>query len=349
MFLLGFAVVLESSQYSQEGAKVEFHYTNYGPLVAGFAMIALAIISLAQFLQWPRAQRWFKVGIAVTIIGLGTLHIARGVGAFASPPSQAGAPNFHETTSRSVHTSYRSDASKPKPTELKDARFHRLAKQCLDGNNCDRFQVAAEARCKRGNASSCSDLALLVHYLGATGKPDAAKAREMFERACAAKDDHACGNHRFLFGMASHDAKQRVPAAVRGILDRACKANNYVACYNLGVSLFRGIGGDVDAKAAETTLGVGCKAGHAPSCLDQGMTVYNSDRSSHANKVRARALFERGCKLGSGQSCWNVYYAATKGTGGPVDHPRAAKALSRACTLEHNQACKRLAQQTKRR
>lgn len=343
VFAAGFAITLESSSYSRTGDKVDFSYTNYGGLVAGSIMLLLGVVSFFQLRTSRPDRRVLKVLVAIAIVGLGGLHIARGLGAFASPPERSRS-HIHDalghrvvverapTLGQRVH-----DA--PKDPELMSSNDGRaLIEACQAGKYCKRMAAAVRVLCRKGDAEACNALAYFVHYLGVLGKPDAGKAREVFQRACDEGSQKACVNLHALFRLTSFKGKD-FPANARAILDKACKANNYLACENLGTAHRRGLGGDPDIQEARRYYDRACRGGYALGCTNGGMTLYEWGTDKAAKK-HARALFKRACSMGNGQGCWNLNVMAKRGEGGSADSKQAAEAAARACKLGHAHACK---------
>ena len=57
---------------------------------------------------------------------------------------------------------------------------------------------------------------------------------------------------------------------------------------------------------------------------------------------KARRLYGKACRLGSGQGCHNLYICWRDGVGGPENETKAESYLERACKLRYKPACTNL-------
>lgn len=90
VILLGFVVKAVSSSWSSiNGEVVSFSYIDYGALFAGLIAAGLGIASLVRVKRVRLDRRRLQIVVGIAILLLGGLHLARGTGAFAQPPSRS--------------------------------------------------------------------------------------------------------------------------------------------------------------------------------------------------------------------------------------------------------------------
>jgi TPR repeat protein len=239
---------------------------------------------------------------------------------------------------RSAETAETDIQQKPTAVERKhlsddelDTMFSKCSKK---GEACAEYAEAASFACGN-NAAACGGYALLVHYIGVTGKVDVKAAQEAMIRGCdVGKHKAICTTERILFA----DANLQDPSIVQfqSTFEKACANGNMTACSNLSFLLYRS-GTEVDlARSAELSVR-GCQANNGTACAVESIHAIASK-----NMKRARALSERACELADGQSCFNAAIMADRGEGGPRDQARASELGAMACEHGLETACTRL-------
>ena len=324
---LGFVVSLESiSTSSIDGRITRFSYTDIGALIAGTTALCLGFAGLLK-LGWTRpSKKPVRVGLAVLILALGGIHIARGAGAFASPP-EPDRVSFPDNSVFITNGRERTGIVTRSPSSDLGA----LGRACVKNRSCEAFAKAAAKACPR-DPEACNNLGYYIHYLGRAGKVDIEAARAAFKRGCDAGSEFACGNSKALF-----DPRHLSPSGATQLspeLEEACQRDNPAACYLRGVILEEGRGVQADAAAAFESYSRACALSHPRGCQMQGYLL--DDRGE---KKDARVAYARGCELEDMHSCWNLAMMTARGQGGARDE-EAAKALAeRACKLGNKTAC----------
>lgn len=303
-----------------------FSYTDSVALLAGALTAALAVPSLFVLSRTPPQRKALRVLIAVALLGLGGVHVARGVGAFAKPPAP-------ESVRARVDLAF-PDLGKRRAVGLPDLEeFQRISIECQAGRSCDELLKVGVPACAQ-EARYCNNVALLIHYIGSTGTVDLEAARRGFRRACDdANLQFACNSLTTLF----EDPELGPGAAsARKVLESACAHENVLACALMVPMLRRGIAGDQDLSRARALAARGCEANHGIGCEELGLLIYEAK----GDLAEARAAFKRGCELDRELSCWNLLIMVERGEGGPKEPSRAL--AEKACELGHLEACNAL-------
>lgn len=130
----------------------------------------------------------------------------------------------------------------------------------------ERYNVAApllEAECSHRNGAACWVLAQMYRG-GKLGLPDTAKAAQLSIDACA-KNDHYCTDAGVAY-VRGDGVPKDVPRA-RDLFRRACKARDGLACTHLGALYALGEGGvQKDTGAASKAFEEGCSLGDKEGC-----------------------------------------------------------------------------------
>jgi TPR repeat protein len=192
-------------------------------------------------------------------------------------------------------------------------------------------------RLARGRLGRLTERLGLAFSRGRGVERDTKQAITLFEKGCNANDWAACTNLAVEL-----DASGRA-ARARELFDRACKAerarhviraDDMMACLDLGIRLR-----DAEPPRAAELFGAACDAGLEEACGRLGLMLVEG-RGVAADAARGAKLLERGCESGNGSSCNNLARSFYKGLGVPVDRERARALWKKACTLGDEVGCK---------
>ena len=124
---------------------------------------------------------------------------------------------------------------------------------------CSNLAETLRARCTRGAASRCEELASLYER-----RPDLAtpvQTQVWYGLACDAGARRECARYR-----------QNLTSAMREELESQCESGDAMSCYVIGSGHFKGLqGGGRDPAAAHGYILRGCELGMGKSCAVAGM------------------------------------------------------------------------------
>ncbi|MCC6521751.1 MAG: sel1 repeat family protein [Polyangiaceae bacterium] len=153
--------------------------------------------------------------------------------------------------------------------------------------------------CRAGFGAACRERGRML-LAGLGGPADPAAASEAYEQAAALGDERAA---RRLYQLQSDGWLSLV--RLRADLERTCDADvpNHAACNSLGVLLAESPA-PADRALAPARYQKACEAGVPRACKNLGVTVLCGGggaapaklTTATADRVRARALFERACR-----------------------------------------------------
>lgn len=86
--------------------------------------------------------------------------------------------------------------------------------------------------------------------------------------------------------------------------NKACKLNDEIACFNVGLSYTEGQGIRQDYAKAKTYFEKGCNLNGASACFNLGH-FYFDGRGVRQNKSMAKEYFGKACDLGNQDGCHN--------------------------------------------
>ena len=118
---------------------------------------------------------------------------------------------------------------------------------------------------------------------------DALKA---YEVGCASNDTDACFEAGWI-----HYQRQNLNKAIE-LYTKACKADNYKACTNLGAIYFAGEGVAQDMKKAEELFSKACELGDGDGCNNNAYVC-----EQEGDMKTALKLYKKACDLGHQIAC----------------------------------------------
>jgi TPR repeat protein len=228
------------------------------------------------------------------------------------------------------------------------------------------------ARCQKGDAPSCTGLAL-VHAFGLETSSNTAYAAQLLDRSCAAGDGAACTDlgvlharglgfpvdveraetlyavacdHGDIVGCANlassrtwgADPPTNVLQALRTV-ESACGSGEALeACGALGLMRARGSGIDRDEHLAAKLFTKACDAGDVVACDRLGKAYLAGDGVT-PDDVTALQLFRRGCDRAQAEACTDLANMYCMGRGIPRDAPRSTALLHQTCEAGDPVAC----------
>jgi len=225
------------------------------------------------------------------------------------------------------------------------ARDRKDVEQCLAeiGSLCRRTIGTSknadplERSCSDGDSSGCISLGYLYDYGEGGVSEDRARAAELYQRGCDAKNGVGCGDLASLYssgrGAKAGIAKDRAKAVE--YYSRGCALKHAKSCYNLGVAYQMGeTVAKNDARAAEL-YEIACRADDAEACNNLGF-MYFSGLGVERDLGKARDLYRRACASGVGRGCSNWAFLFETA---PADLIRAAILYCLACALGDAKGC----------
>jgi TPR repeat protein len=169
--------------------------------------------------------------------------------------------------------------------------------------------------CDDGNAAACFRLA--------TFESDAARALELYERACEKGSPIACAQYGYLL-MSAGSSK-----AVQ-ILEDACDLQSGAACTHLAYLYAVGKIVEKDDLRSLEFYTRGCSAGDANGCYNQGL-MRDQGRGFAKSAASAAPAYEQACNEGVSKACTNLGYLYENGRGVRKDVVRAVGFYRRGC------------------
>jgi TPR repeat protein/membrane associated rhomboid family serine protease len=225
--------------------------------------------------------------------------------------------------------------------ELGDAEGCRLWGMLLDAGqgvprDVPRAMVAYERGCDGRDAFACLRLANAVHQ-GRGIARDPKRAAALALESCDLGEPRGC-TLRGMQLVAGND----MSGGIRQF-ERACSAGESIACTELG-ELFetgRGVPRDV-ARAANSYYAPACARGMAVACTRAGRLFERQQEL--LDPARAVGMYEAGCRLGQGPSCFSAGAMYAEGRGRPRDAAKALAFYEQACARGLKQVCALVAQ-----
>jgi len=352
------------------GEVVAATYRDWIAVGGGTAAVILGLAAIATFARSNKA--FAAAGLAIA--ALGGYQIARGMGAFWTPPVEE-----------------RSGARPMSPTEPPPAApVSKDPASCPDLNACDNlawdlkktdlaaYRIAKARSCGFGAGYGCAETA------EAWRKDDAAKAREFFDKACTLKHKDACNELGVMHFQGEGGAKDEAKGVAS--FEKACALGHGLGCKNLAIVHRDGTGAAVDlAKAtafavkacAVTTWTQGDEGALAWACNFAGTAYLNGEGVTADKKLavehygracdraprycfnlaasfhegviekdlaRATELYAVACDAGQPDACNNLGDMLNRGEGGAKDLPRAKQLFGKACDAGLDLACTNLKQ-----
>lgn len=196
-------------------------------------------------------------------------------------------------------------------------------------------EVYAQA-CDRNDAFSCFRLG--DAYRHGRGVPlDARRAAALAVKACDGGEPRGCTLYAAELAAAK-DVRQALT-----FYQRACEANEAVACAELGARYEAGDGVARDLRRATNSYFTrACAGGLGPACTRAGALFERAP--GLIDLPRAAGLYERGCALGHAEACFNLGVMYAEGRGRDKDLAKALSLYQHACRLGLKQVCALAAQ-----
>lgn len=129
------------------------------------------------------------------------------------------------------------------------------------------------------------------------------------------------------------------PRRAREMYAMACELGS--RCTTLGVLLYQGTGGPVDADQAFALWQKDCAASVAEGCAQEGV-AHQRGIGTAGDLVQARARFDEACAADHASACTNLGYLLQGGEGGAKDMAGARVAYDKACRLGDDTGCNNL-------
>jgi hypothetical protein len=190
-----------------------------------------------------------------------------------------------------------------------------------------------EKACAGGHGDSCVNMVLAKL---SSGTPNALSEMSGLEARCNAGTVLACG----VLGQMYANGGPGVPAKpehAATLLERACTGGSAHSCATLGA--FHGLGKVVplDLQAAARFSQRACALGYSSSCTALGV-----EASNRQAWVEAQRYLQQGCWIGDGESCAYLAPLVAEGKGSKPDPERALALTREACRMGQGMACMEL-------
>ncbi|MFO0661278.1 MAG: tetratricopeptide repeat protein [Polyangiaceae bacterium] len=192
------------------------------------------------------------------------------------------------------------------------------------------------SRCELGFAEECTLAA----------KASSSEAERLLERGCKLGDAAGCERLGDTLLSSSRDQARAI-----NLLERACFARDPYACTK-AASALTAAGPSRDPKRAWPLFWQGCREGDARAC-QQGAALVAKGDGVEKDDTKANEMLERACSVGEGfrKSCYELGRRVASGQGGPPDIKRASELYFAGCppegsdepVEEGNHACSRIA------
>lgn len=196
------------------------------------------------------------------------------------------------------------------PQTIQDENYKKAVKlmsqssMALDAKHSE--QLLQEA-CKLGYGRAC-----WYYAVDTDDEKDILHAKEVLTNSCFSGETYQNGESCTYLGiMASHDVGG-ISQKERELYERACRLNDGWGCYRLAYDFMS----DEDSikKSVEKALDIltkSCENGNASSCYFAG-SIYMDPNPNVSNWIvdsadKAQYYYKKGCDLGDGDSCGNIY------------------------------------------
>ncbi len=160
---------------------------------------------------------------------------------------------------------------------------------------------AFEQSCALDDGDGCDQQALAL-YQGKGIAKDAPAAVPVFDKACKLSDER-CFNLGVMYDEGV--VVKRDAAKAAQVWQRACDQKMVMACFNLGNASQKGDGVAKDAAKARTYFEAACDGDYSDGCNSLG-DMCERGTGGAKDLVRAKQLFEKACKGGLELGCKNL-------------------------------------------
>jgi TPR repeat protein len=160
---------------------------------------------------------------------------------------------------------------------------------------------AFEQSCALEDAEGCDQQAIAV-YQGRGIAKDAPGALPLFEKACKLSDER-CFNLGVMYDEGV--VVKRDAAKAAELWQRACDHQMSMACFNLGIAAQKGDGLAKNAAKARAYFEAACDADYFDGCNNLG-NMWEQGTGGAKDLGHAKQLFEKACKGGLALGCKNL-------------------------------------------
>ncbi|RDU74391.1 hypothetical protein CQA57_01385 [Helicobacter anseris] len=193
--------------------------------------------------------------------------------------------------------------------------------------------------CSGGDATACSNLAMIYDYKEQASASDKEKALQLYMTGCQGGDVLACNNLAYMYANGDGVPKDYFKAIQ--YYKFACEAGSDLGCYNLGLlSNTNNIYGYNRANLTLVDMNyLACNAGDIGGCANLGWIYANGLSGAPVSYYYAARYFEKACNGGNIGSCNNLAVLYQKGLGVTQDTQRALDLFAYTCNLGHQKGC----------
>lgn len=193
--------------------------------------------------------------------------------------------------------------------------------------------------CSGGDATACSNLAMIYDYKEQASASDKEKALQLYMTGCQGGDVLACNNLAYMYANGDGVPKDYFKAIQ--YYKFACEAGSDLGCYNLGLlSNTNNIYGYNRANLTLVDMNyLACNAGDIGGCANLGWIYANGLSGAPVSYYYAARYFEKACNGGNVSSCNNLAVLYQKGLGVTQDTQRALDLFAYTCNLGHQKGC----------
>jgi TPR repeat protein/tetratricopeptide (TPR) repeat protein len=164
--------------------------------------------------------------------------------------------------------------------------------------------------------------------------------REMLEKACDADQFEQCGELGYMFYNGNEGPKDLAKAFT--LYNRACTGNAFWSCTNLGNSHKHGYGVAANQKKALESYKKACDGNNQPGCSNLG-DMYANGRGVSRNMNKAVELYRSACDALEPYACWRMGSIHETGDGAPLDINAATEFHKKSCDKDFSHGCVNLA------
>lgn len=177
-----------------------------------------------------------------------------------------------------------------------------------------------------------------AYYEGLGVTEDMARSADLFRQSCEADYPLGCVFHSFALSSGLGGKPADAPGAVAA-LTKACDSGSPSGCNLLGVMYVKGEMVDADVATAAGLFEKACKGGHAESCFNIGEQLLLSAKGDGADDPAALAMLNKACDGDYADGCHYAGLMYRKGQGAETDANKSLKLLAKACSLGANRSC----------
>lgn len=177
-----------------------------------------------------------------------------------------------------------------------------------------------------------------AYYEGLGVAEDMGRSADLFRQSCDSNFALGCVFHSFALSSGMGGKPEDEPGAVAA-LTKACDSGSPSGCNLLGVMYVKGEMVEANVSTAAVLFEKACKAGHAESCFNIGQQLILSANGDETDDPAALAMFNQACDGDYADGCHYAGLMYRKGKGAETDAKRTLTLLAKACSLGANGAC----------